>query len=288
MKTNKTIKIIALALAVILSISACIASLSFFDKIIESNSDSENENLISGGQLISKQHFDSFSIDPVSGYQRIDDMYINTYNYNATVTQSYNGVKLDYSCKDSNFYVRFLTASDYSDIKVSKYDYFTVDFDISLSNISCIRMFLVFRGFDNSAYGSSYSWPELYKNGDEFYFRCTSSSGSNVLKRLSAEKTHFTFIYDFKSEPFPKVNIYIDGHFVLSISNIVACASSNIDYVEAFCLQSTSYADEEGSFCVQDVTFYGFDTGYTGAICDIFKNPERNLKNNPDSILYKG
>lgn len=210
MNKAKTFKLIVFILIAVLSVSACLSLISLFN-IDKKQSDTDYTDDISGigGELVSKQHFDSFNSKYITKYSRIDDMIVNTQDKNVDIIQNYDGVKFNYSSTDTNFYVRFLSSSEYKDTKVDNYDYFTVDFDIELIDEGVyMRLYLLFRGLDGKGYGSYNYYPDIRKDSNGSYFHC-SVGDQDIVKRLSDGKSHFTFVYDFISEEFPKCNIYI-------------------------------------------------------------------------------
>ena len=276
---KKKIILIASILACVLVVGAVFSAFSFGSRVV---TPTPNNSAPFGGVTLMK-HVYNEDTDPTylkDGYQAVDSMIMqasmSTYYYTSSKGISFSSAQ---GANNTNFYVRFLTAEDTNaakEVKVSDFDYFTVDFDISGVSEAGFKVYTLFRNTSGQALGANENYCTL--SGDKFY---AGEKGYDATSAL-----HVTLAYKFNAEDgYTVCNVFVDGDYAASYANPSSIPVSDLDYIEALVIGDGT-GRTGNSFTVNNVEFNGFVKGYEGAVENMFKSPRTPLERNSDSVLY--
>ena len=186
---------------------------------------------------------------------------------------------LSYECTESGasstypkFKIKPLSYS--SKLYLSQFRVLTVDFDIEYK--------IDYESQYSYAFCALFNTRSMETDG-------TVCSNNDYYRFDESGKGHYTFIYyDTGSLDDMKIFVYKDGVLVDTIENFIHNAEYDADDLYVACLNLELTRNEGDKISIDNIEFHYFDESYTGPIIDLVENPDVNLRNCKDSVLYGG
>lgn len=168
------------------------------------------------------------------------------------------------------------------------YEYFTVDMDISISNVHEIFSF-----YSNSTGSNGYStgsfkfYGKMNETGSRISFWSTSEGANSILYEISDDYFHLTAIYqiDINNTANSLVHFYINGDYVCSGKPFKEISLKYYSFRIHF---PNAAFTSSGTYSVKNIEFYVFEDPNHESMLAKAVNDKTNLKYCPDSVLYEG
>lgn len=173
-------------------------------------------------------------------------------------------------------------------VYLSSYDYFMVDVDFRTNENGMNNSFFV----TMSRYINDAGKDSTAANGESHVslngFSVELKDGTKYTLKPN-EEYHFTVVIEINHEDFSlgRQLVYINGEY---FGETTCPFTANSEWIEAFRWQikktNPVYSNRAQEF--HDFIVHAFPLNYEGTICDLFENPDQDLTDCVDSILYEG